>query len=58
LKGGPDSGVYAFILNGQVNINGQHLNTRDGFGVWDTDKLSITAESDAEFLLMEVPLKF
>jgi redox-sensitive bicupin YhaK (pirin superfamily) len=58
LKGGADSGVYAFILNGQVNINGQQLNTRDGFGVWDTDKLSITAESDAEFLLMEVPMKF
>lgn len=58
LKGGTNSGVYAFVLNGKININGQELNTRDGFGVWDTDQLNITAESDAEFLLMEVPMKF
>ncbi|CAN5475926.1 pirin family protein [soil metagenome] len=50
------NGVYAFIIEGDVTINGQKLNKRDGFGVWDTDKLSITAESDAEVLLMEVPM--
>lgn len=50
------NGVYAFIINGDVTINGQKLNKRDGFGVWDTDKLSITADSDAEILLMEVPM--
>ncbi len=52
------NGVYAFILSGDVTINGQQLNTRDGFGVWDTDKISILANSDAEFLLMEVPMEF
>lgn len=51
------NGVYAFILSGDVTIDGQLLNTRDGFGVWDTDKISIQAESDAELLLMEVPMK-
>lgn len=50
------NGVYAFILNGNVNINGHQLETRDGLGIWDTDKLIITAESAAEFLLMEVPM--
>jgi hypothetical protein len=52
------NGVYAFILSGDVTINGQQLNTRDGFGVWDTDKISIQADSDAAFLLMEVPMAF
>jgi len=52
------NGVYAFILSGDVTINGQQLNTRDGFGIWDTDKISILADSDAEFLLMEVPMAF
>jgi len=52
------NGVYAFILSGDVTINGQQLNTRDGFGVWDTDKISIQANSDAEFLLMDVPMTF
>jgi redox-sensitive bicupin YhaK (pirin superfamily) len=50
------NGVYAFILSGDVTINGQALNTRDGFGIWDVDKLSVRADSDAEFLLMEVPM--
>jgi redox-sensitive bicupin YhaK (pirin superfamily) len=50
-------GVYAFILSGDVTINGQELKPRDGFGIWDIDKLSVKADSDAEFLLMEVPMK-
>jgi redox-sensitive bicupin YhaK (pirin superfamily) len=28
-----------------------------GYGIWDTSSFSITAESNAEFLLMEVPLE-
>jgi redox-sensitive bicupin YhaK (pirin superfamily) len=50
------NGVYAFIIQGDVTINGQKLNKRDGFGVWDTDQISIIADSDAEVLLMEVPM--
>ena len=50
------NGVYAFILSGDVTINDQKLNSRDGFGIWDIDHLKITADSDAEILLMEVPM--
>lgn len=51
------NGVYAFVLKGEVSINGQTLSTRDGFGIWDVEKFSIEASSDAEFLLMEVPME-
>jgi redox-sensitive bicupin YhaK (pirin superfamily) len=51
------NGVYAFVIKGNVTINDQKLNQRDGLGVWDTDKLSIVADSDAELLLMDVPLE-
>lgn len=51
------NGVYAFILSGSVTINGQELETRDGFGIWDTATLNIKANTDAEFLLMEIPMK-
>lgn len=51
-----DNGVYAFILRGVVRINDQELHARDGLGLWETDKLSIEATSDAEFLLMDVPM--
>ncbi len=51
------NGVYAFILDGEVSINGQDLGKRDGLGVWNIDSLEIKASSDAEILLMEVPMQ-
>lgn len=51
-------GVYIFVLSGQVEVNGTLLDTRDGLGIWDTDSFEIKAVSDAEFLLMEVPMEF
>lgn len=50
------NGLYAFVIQGDVTINDQKLNRRDGFAVWNTDTVSITADSDAEVLLMEVPM--
>jgi len=50
------NGVYAFILKGDVSINNQPLNARDGFGTWDVESISIVADTDAEILLMEVPV--
>jgi len=50
------NGVYAFVIEGDVTINGQKLNKRDGFGIWDIDKFSVSADSDSELLLMDVPM--
>ena len=50
------NGVYAFVLEGDVKINDQQLHKRDGFGIWDVDNFSILADSDAEILLMDVPM--
>ncbi len=50
------NGIYLFNLNDDVEVNGQLLNDRDGYGVWDTDKVEIKALTNAEFLLMEVPM--
>ncbi len=53
----PGNGVYAFVLEGDVTINGQELNRRDGFGIWGTDQFNFTANSEgAEVLLMDVPM--
>ena len=52
------NGVYAFIISGDMSINGQSLNPRDGFGLWDVESLSFKADSDTEILLLEVPLKW
>lgn len=50
------NGVYAFLLSGKMNIAGQELETRDGFGIWDTDSFEISATENSEVLLMEVPI--
>jgi quercetin 2,3-dioxygenase len=50
------NGVYAFVIEGDVAINGQLLNRRDGLGIEETNTLHIRAESNARLLLMEVPL--
>jgi redox-sensitive bicupin YhaK (pirin superfamily) len=50
------NGVYAFILEGDVIVNDQLLSTRDGFGIWEVDSIKVKADTDAEFLLMEVPM--
>jgi redox-sensitive bicupin YhaK (pirin superfamily) len=50
------NGLYCFNLSGQVSINDQVLDSRDGYGIWDTDSIRILANSDSEFLLMDVPM--
>ena len=51
------NGVYAFVLEGEVKIEGQDLGKRDGFGVWDTDTITVKASKDAKVLLMDVPMQ-
>ena len=53
LKG---NGIYVFNLNGDLEVNGQLLNNRDGYGIWDTDKIIFKAKTNSEFLIMEVPM--
>jgi redox-sensitive bicupin YhaK (pirin superfamily) len=51
-----DNGVYVFVLKGNVKVNDQQLNVRDGLGLWNINKISVKADTDAEFLLMDVPM--
>ncbi len=51
-----NNGVYAFVLEGELTINDQKLNKRDGLGIWDTDKIEITTDNPSKVLLMEVPM--
>jgi redox-sensitive bicupin YhaK (pirin superfamily) len=51
-----ENGVYIFVLSGEITVNEQKLATRDGFGIWNTDSFTITANSQAEFLLMDIPM--
>lgn len=52
-----ENGIYAFVLKGDITINNISLNERDGLGITETEILNIVANTDAEFLLIEVPMK-
>lgn len=50
------NGVYLFVIEGSVLVNDQPLSKRDALGLWDLEKVSIKAETDAEILVMDVPM--
>ena len=52
------NGVYAFILSGNLTINGHELDTRDALGIQDVNQLAIHTNTAAEILLMEVPMNY
>lgn len=50
------NGVYVFVINGTAKIGNQTINTRDGFGIWETDNFILTATENSEILLMDLPM--
>ncbi len=50
------NGVYIFVLEGEIEVEGQILSKRDGFGIWNTESFSLKALSNCDVLLMDVPM--
>lgn len=50
------NGVYIFVLEGNLEINGQSIATRDGLGIWEVDTIDIKASTDAQIVLIEIPM--
>jgi len=53
-----ENGVYLFVMEGDIEANGQVLNKRDGYGIWHSPNIKITAKSNSKVLVMEVPEKW
>lgn len=51
------NGVYAFVIEGSAEINGQTLEKRDGFGIWNVEDFEVKACENSRVLLMEVPME-
>lgn len=50
------NGLYFFVLDGEIEVEGQKLFKRDGFGIWDVDTVNVKTLTDSRILLMEVPM--
>ena len=49
-------GAYIFVIEGQVEIEGNTLNKRDAIGVSDAEAYEIKAGADSDVIVFEVPM--
>lgn len=50
------SGVYYFLIDGGVTIDGETLNKRDAIGIWDASQSKIKANKLSKLLAIDVPM--
>lgn len=53
-----DNGIYLFLIEGELEINGQTVNERDAYGAIEFDSIEIKTKSASKILIIEVPMKF
>lgn len=49
------NGLYIFVLEGEVVVEGEHLNRRDGMELSGLERVTLETSQTAKLLLMEVP---
>lgn len=54
----PGNGIYIFLIEGELEIEGQVINERDAFGAIEFDTLPISTRTPAKILIIEVPMQF
>ncbi|RLC36199.1 pirin family protein [candidate division Kazan bacterium] len=51
------NGVYLFVIEGEIRTGDKVLYRRDGMGIWNTGKFTVTSRYETKLLLIEVPMK-
>jgi redox-sensitive bicupin YhaK (pirin superfamily) len=51
-----NSGVYLFVIDGEVKVNDELLKQRDALGASELDQLKIEASKNADVLAIEIPM--
>jgi len=51
-----NSGVYLFVIDGELEVDGDILKSRDGMGIYDASEFSVKSLQPAKFLVMEIPM--
>jgi redox-sensitive bicupin YhaK (pirin superfamily) len=51
------NGVYIFVIEGEVEIEGELLEKRDAIGIYDTESINLKSTKDSDILFLEVPLR-
>jgi hypothetical protein len=51
------NGFYIMNIEGEIEVNGEKREKRDAIGIWETNEIEIKANTDAKFLVMEIPME-
>ena len=51
-----NSGLYIFLVEGEVEVEGSSLAKRDAIGVYETNQISIESKEHSELIIIEVPM--
>ncbi|AXG75130.1 pirin family protein [Flavobacterium arcticum] len=52
----PANGVYLFLIEGEIEIDGQIIKERDAYGAIELDSLTIEIKKASKIVLIEVPM--
>nr|WP_314864570.1 pirin family protein [uncultured Flavobacterium sp.] len=51
------NGFYIMNIEGEIEVNGEKLEKRDAIGIWESNEIEIKANTNARFLVMEIPME-
>ena len=54
----PSNGIYAMVVEGDMNIVGENLSKRDAIGIWNEKDVNFKATTNSKVLVLEVPMEF
>ncbi len=52
-----DHGLYIFVVDGHIKVEGNSLSRRDAIGVYETQQISIKSNENSELIIIEVPMR-
>ncbi len=50
------NGVYVFVIEGEIEVEGESLAKRDAIGISEINKTTVKSLNDSKILIMEVPM--
>lgn len=50
------NGIYVFLIEGEIEVEGEKLKRRDAIGLETTNEINIKADSDSRILLIDLPM--
>ena len=49
-------GIYVFLLEGNISVGNETLETKDAIGIWETETVQISTNKKSKILVVEVPM--